>query len=297
MSATPVIGQWSHDQYLEQVLAFHGHTAPGVVIGGYMVEAARRALPDGVLFDAVSETVQCLPDAIQLLTPCTIGNGWLRVYNLGIFALSLYDKHTGKGVRVRLDAERLRAYPDVRSWFLKEKPKKEQDSEAIARQIREGVSNIWDNVGFPKRFINNLLQGKGKGAFVELGRFCTNISAGFGVMDVAASKKVLVPYDPSGEDFGQTLGRWGIGHGVYIVWPFLGPSSLRESVGFAGDCVADPFFYVYPWELSTASELYLRFNDLEGTLSTYTSLRGIAVDPYIAVREAYISYRNQQVLR
>ena len=177
------------------------------------------------------------------------------------------------------------------------KPVFEAYQKVMPRQIREGVSNIWDNVGFPKRFINNLLQGKGKGAFVELGRFCTNISAGFGVMDVAASKKVLVPYDPSGEDFGQTLGRWGIGHGVYIVWPFLGPSSLRESVGFAGDCVVDPFFYVYPWELSTVSELYLRFNDLEGTLSTYTSLRGIAVDPYIAVREAYISYRNQQVLR
>lgn len=177
------------------------------------------------------------------------------------------------------------------------KPVFEAYQKVMPRQIREGVSNIWDNVGFPKRFINNLLQGKGKGAFVELGRFCTNISAGFGVMDVAAGKKVLVPYDPSGEDFGQTLGRWGIGHGVYIVWPFLGPSSLRESVGFAGDCVVDPFFYVYPWELSTVSELYLRFNDLEGTLSTYTSLRGIAVDPYIAVREAYISYRNQQVLR
>ncbi len=177
------------------------------------------------------------------------------------------------------------------------KPVFEAYQQVMPRQIREGVRNIWDNVGFPKRFINNLLQGKGKGAFVELGRFCTNISAGFGVMDVAASKKVLVPYDPSGEDFGQTLGRWGIGHGVYIVWPFLGPSSLRESVGFAGDCVVDPFFYVYPWELSTVSELYLRFNDLEGTLSTYTSLRGIAVDPYIAVREAYINYRNQQVLR
>ena len=177
------------------------------------------------------------------------------------------------------------------------KPVFEAYTRVMPRQIREGVGNIWHNVGFPKRFINNLLQGKAKGAFVELGRFCTNISAGFGVVDVAAGKKVLVPYDPSGEDFGQTLGRWGIGHGVYIVWPFLGPSSIRESVGFPADCVAAPFFYVYPWELSTVSELYLRFNSLEGTLSTYTSLRGIAVDPYIAVREAYINYRNQQVLR
>lgn len=177
------------------------------------------------------------------------------------------------------------------------KPVFEAYQAVMPRQMREGIGTLWHNAGFPKRFLNNLLQGRGKAALVELGRFCTNISAGFGVVDVAAGKKVLVPYDPSGEDFGQTLGRWGIGHGVYIVWPFIGPSSLRESVGFAGDCVADPFFYVYPWELSSASELYLRFNALEGTLSTYTSLSGIAVDPYIAVREAYISYRNQLAAR
>lgn len=162
MAHPPVIGQWNHDQYLERVLAFHGHTAPGVVIGGYMVEAGRRALPKGILFDAISETVQCLPDAIQLLTPCTIGNGWMRVYNLGIFALTLYDKRTGEGVRVKLDVERLRAYPDVRSWFLKEKPKKEQDSGAIARQIREGGFQMLSSA--PVRIHPDILTRQGKGS-------------------------------------------------------------------------------------------------------------------------------------
>ena len=78
------IGKWDHDVFVAVVKDFHGHVAPGVIIGGYMVEMARRTLPEGILYDAVSETVQCLPDAIQLLTPCTVGNGWLKVYHFGI---------------------------------------------------------------------------------------------------------------------------------------------------------------------------------------------------------------------
>lgn len=92
----------------------------------------------GILYDAVSETVQCLPDAIQLLTPCTVGNGWLKVYHFGIYALSLYDKYTGEGTRVRLNVEALDAYPHVRAWFLKEKPKREQEPELLREEIRHG---------------------------------------------------------------------------------------------------------------------------------------------------------------
>jgi formylmethanofuran dehydrogenase subunit E len=83
------IGSHSFDEFLQIVKSFHGNVAPGVVIGGIMVAAARRRLPPEVLFDAVCETRNCLPDAIQLLTPCTIGNGWLKVVNVGRFALSL----------------------------------------------------------------------------------------------------------------------------------------------------------------------------------------------------------------
>ena len=150
----------------------------------------------------------------------------------------------------------------------------------------------------PKRMINSQLQFLVKEAFVEFGRFCMNTTVGLGgFADVASTKKILVDIDPGGEDFGQTLGRWGIGHGFYIVWPFLGPSSVRESIGFVGDCATDVFFFVHPWELATASELYLRFNALDDLLPTYESLSGIAVDPYIAVREAYIQYREARVKR
>ena len=80
------------DQYIEKIKGFHGHVAPGMVLGGFMVDLAYRNLPDGEFFDAVCETRACLPDAIQILTPCTVGNGWLKIVNLGRFALSFFEK-------------------------------------------------------------------------------------------------------------------------------------------------------------------------------------------------------------
>ena len=111
------IGSRTHEEFMEEARAFHGYPAPGLIIGGYMVELAKRHMPEGVLYDAVSETAHCLPDAVQLLTPCTFGNGWLRVLPFGIYAVTLYDKATGEGVRVELDNDKLEPYDAIRSWF------------------------------------------------------------------------------------------------------------------------------------------------------------------------------------
>ncbi|MDO5538158.1 MAG: formylmethanofuran dehydrogenase subunit E family protein, partial [Desulfovibrionaceae bacterium] len=70
-----MIGSMSNEEYLEKVLAFHGHAAPGIILGGHMVEAAKARMKEGCLFDVLCETAQCLPDAVQMLTPCTYGNG------------------------------------------------------------------------------------------------------------------------------------------------------------------------------------------------------------------------------
>ena len=120
------------------VQAFHGYPAPGVLIGGYMVAAAQQRLPAGTLYDAVCETRSCLPDAIQLLTPCSVGNGWLRVLHFGRYALSLYDKYTGEGWRIFMDPEKLEAWPEIKTWFFKLKPKKEQDSPQTIPGNRSG---------------------------------------------------------------------------------------------------------------------------------------------------------------
>ncbi len=130
-----MFGNMTNEEYLKKVLAFHGHPAPGILLGGHMVEAARSRLPEGTLFDVVCESKQCLPDAVQILTPCTVGNGWLKVLDMSIFGLVLYDKYTGAGVRVHLDTEKLKAFPTTYEWFFKLKPKKEQDGDALRAEI------------------------------------------------------------------------------------------------------------------------------------------------------------------
>jgi len=129
------IGTYTFEEFKAKAAAFHGYPAPGLLIGGYMVELARRQLPAGTLFDAVSESAKCLPDAVQILTPCTLGNGWMRVLNLGRYALSLYDKYTGEGVRVWVDLDRLAPYEEIRGWFLKLKKKADQDTERLFHEI------------------------------------------------------------------------------------------------------------------------------------------------------------------
>lgn len=131
------IGRYSFEQYLEVIKSFHGNESPGLVLGGIMVDYALGQMEPGILFDAICETSSCLPDAIQLLTPCTIGNGWLKVIDLGRFALSLYDKYRGEGVRVYVDAGKLNGWEEIWNWFYKLKTKREQDKDLLLAQIRE----------------------------------------------------------------------------------------------------------------------------------------------------------------
>ncbi|MBN2124668.1 MAG: formylmethanofuran dehydrogenase subunit E family protein [Deltaproteobacteria bacterium] len=131
---------YTFEEYVALIRDFHGHPAPGLLIGGAMVDLALQHLPEGVLFDAICETHNCLPDAVQLLTPCTVGNGWLKVLSLGRFSLAFYDKFEGKGIRVFLDPEKLESWPEIRDWFFKRKPKKEQDSERLLQDIRAAGS-------------------------------------------------------------------------------------------------------------------------------------------------------------
>jgi formylmethanofuran dehydrogenase subunit E len=137
-----IIRSYTFRQYVDLVTSFHGYAAPGVIIGGFMVDTAYRHLPEEGLFDALCETPKCLPDAIQLLTPCTTGNGWLTVVNIGRYAFSLYDKKSGEGVRVFIDVSTLDRWAEIKNWYFKLKPKKEQDNQLLMTQIRVAGSNI-----------------------------------------------------------------------------------------------------------------------------------------------------------
>lgn len=171
-----MIGPYTNEQYLEKVLAFHGHAAPGVLLGGHLVAAARAELPENCIFDALSESAQCLPDAVQILTPCTAGNSWLKICNAGIFAVVLYDKYTGAGVRAWLDTKKLEAFPQTWEWFFKLKPKKEQDGDALRAEILEHGAEMISTRAVQMK--PEVLVRKGKGAV----GICPKCGEGYPVM-------------------------------------------------------------------------------------------------------------------
>ena len=108
--------------------------------------------------------------------------------------------------------------------------------------VRIGVNNFFYNLSFPVRFINCLLQGKGLAASDEVVRFFINSTVGMaGFLDVATNKLEIKKNEV---DLGLTFGRWGMGPVFYINWPILGPSTLRDTVGFAGDAFLYPISYI-----------------------------------------------------
>ena len=130
---------------------------------------------------------------------------------------------------------------------------------------------------------------------VEMSRFVLNTTAGLGgFIDVAKDHKTIVPVDDD-EDFGQTLGVWGVGEGFYIVWPFLGPSTARDSVGMGVDGFLDPIFYVKPVELAAGVAVFRDFNKLDDILDQYDAVNQLAVEPYSSFRNAYIQHRRARL--
>ncbi len=155
------IRSYTFEEFMERVRTFHGYTAPGVIIGGFMVDFAYQHLPTDGIFDALCETPKCLPDAVQLLTPCTIGNGWLTVVNVGRYAVTFYDKKTGTGIRVFVDATKVEAWVEIKNWYFKLKAKKEQDEGLLMQQIKEAGSRICSvqHVKVAERFLGTKHRG------------------------------------------------------------------------------------------------------------------------------------------
>ncbi|MCF8050231.1 MAG: formylmethanofuran dehydrogenase subunit E family protein [Desulfobacterales bacterium] len=116
---------------LQMIEAFHGFQAPGLVLGMYMVDWAKGLIGPEVEADAVVETRHCLPDAVQLFTPCTVGNGWLKIVDWDKYALTLYDRRERSGHRVWLDLEKARSFPKLHNWFMRQVPKQELPLEEL----------------------------------------------------------------------------------------------------------------------------------------------------------------------
>ena len=177
-------------------------------------------------------------------------------------------------------------------WLLK--PVAQGYNKVVPETARIGVKNFFSNLTTPIRLGNCLLQANLGGAVRELGRFMVNTTMGLGgFMDPASGKNINVPKQDA--DFGQTLGIYGLGQGFFINWPILGPSSPRDTVGTVGDTFMHPLSYLVDWEVSVGIRAYEKVNDTSLSIGDYESLKEAAIDPYIALRDAYVQYRLNKV--
>ena len=138
-----LIGGLDFEDFVVQMEEFHGYRSPGILVGALMIEDALREVGTTPYLNVVTETVVCLPDAVQLLTPCTIGNGFLQVLDWGKFALTAYDRKSLAGIRAWLNYDALVNFPLIHSWFERseqagEKPVFEQ----LAKDILKAGSDL-----------------------------------------------------------------------------------------------------------------------------------------------------------
>lgn len=158
--------------------------------------------------------------------------------------------------------------------------------------VRTGIANFFRNLTYPTVIVNQLLQGKVAGMFVSTARLVVNTTVGIGGLFDPASQVGIPSYD---EDFGQTLGFWGVHPGPYVVLPVLGPSSVRDTVGRVGDYFSEPQRYVIDdrWVRHglTGVELLNWRAELLGTDEVLQR----SYDPYAFMRNAYLQRREFQV--
>ena len=168
-------------------------------------------------------------------------------------------------------------------------------------KIRDSVNNFFHNILYPIRFVNNILQGKFSNAVEETQRFTLNTTIGlFGFFDPADKYYKLKKHN---EDFGQTLGYYGIGSGFHIVLPILGSSNLRDVISIYPDSYLNPGIYIdeRSWNLvknrdhSLLLKGYQTINHTSTNGNQYDNLRKDAVELYPFLRDVYEQYRDNQI--
>ena len=178
------------------------------------------------------------------------------------------------------------------------KPLSKAYDAVLPSPVRRGIFNAFDNVEYPDRVVNDVLQWKLKRAGYESEKFVLNTVAGVGgIFKVSDHIPSLV--DLPRPDTGQTFGKWGIGHGAYVVLPVFGPKSVRDTVGFAGDIALNPLFWLAFWFPSTAWLPAVSATDsartLHDKLKAYDATTANTLDRYLAIRSAYVQNRQQAV--
>jgi phospholipid-binding lipoprotein MlaA len=176
-------------------------------------------------------------------------------------------------------------------WVLK--PVAKGYRTVTPQPVRSGISNFFHNLLAPVRLVNNILQGKGQAAEAELAKFLYNSTVG--VLGFGNPAKKHPALNPDPEDLGQTLGSYGIGDGFYVVWPVLGASTLRDTVGDVADGFLNPVSYVDPFEAYLTLQGLDTVNTLSFRIGDYETLKKAALDPYQALRNAYTQLRQSKI--
>jgi phospholipid-binding lipoprotein MlaA len=162
---------------------------------------------------------------------------------------------------------------------------------ALPQLVRTGIRNFFDNVDTTIVMINDLLQGQLKAFVNDTARLVINTTFGIGGLFDPATATGL---DKNERDFGQTLGKWGLRKGPYVVLPFLGPSDVRDTFGRAADTFSTPRSYIKNkyWLYGT---WLLEKVDSRSRLLDYDRLLDSAYDPYAFMRNAYLQHRDFKV--
>jgi phospholipid-binding lipoprotein MlaA len=183
-----------------------------------------------------------------------------------------------------------------RLYFWAFNPTAKAYAAVVPKDVRSSLLRAVDNLIFPVRFCNCLIQGKVRQAGVEFGRFTVNSTLGLvGLTDPAADVFGLA--QPPDEDLGQSLGVYGVGSGAYLCLPFYGPSNLRDAAGLFGDHLITPAFYLTADHFAAGSAYYLTdlVNRLSLNLGEYEKFKDETFDPYVAMRNAYQQNRTNVI--
>lgn len=177
-------------------------------------------------------------------------------------------------------------------WVLR--PVARAYNTVVADELQVAIANAFDNIAFVPRAVNNLLQGKWRGAGREVARFVINSTIGFGgLFDTA---KDHIGLGKSSEDFGQTLATWGSGPGPYLVLPFMPPMTVRDGIGRAVDGAMDPLSYFVPFIFERlAMKVGETVNERSLNLQLFEGVEETTVDLYSSVRHFYLTRRMRQI--
>jgi phospholipid-binding lipoprotein MlaA len=155
--------------------------------------------------------------------------------------------------------------------------------------VQDGIHNVFNNLGEVKNLANNLLQAKFHSAGVDTSRFLLNSTIGLsGLIDVATPMGL----QRSDEDFGQTLGHWGVKSGPYLVLPLLGPSTLRDAPAILPDAYANPVRYI--GDVPTRNSLY-GVSMIDGRAQYIKTEKLITGDKYNFIRSVYLQSREFKI--